>query len=55
MREVVTVDKKQSFNKKDVRIRFTMREDFKEMIEKSKEKVKIPSQKIKAVHRKFHQ
>ena len=30
------MDNKQSFNKKDVQIRFTMREDFKEMIEKIK-------------------
>lgn len=49
------MDNKRNFNKKDVQIRFTMRKDFKEMIEKSKEKVKIPSQKIKVVHRKFHQ
>ena len=29
------MDNKQSFNKKDVQIRFAMRKDFKEMIEKS--------------------
>lgn len=42
------MDNKQSFNKKDVQIRFTMREDFKEMIEKSKEKVKYLLKRLKS-------